>query len=87
MPMGFTRDPGPLPFVTVRDYDKWAPKLANGQIEIVSESPELAMPLQMVRVARTEEITAKECAERGLYTPGVYLGRRLLAVHLEALDA
>lgn len=78
--MGFSRDPGPLPFVTVRDADKWLPRLTNGQIEIRSEGP-FEMPERMVRVAKIEPHVG-ECPAELL---PVYHGKRLVRVHLEAL--
>lgn len=84
MPMGFSVDPGPLPFWTVRDRDKWAPRLANGQIEIVGEGG-FKMPLQMVRVAEIRPIQWFEAADSHLHVPNVYQGRPLIAVRLEAL--
>lgn len=80
--MGFTHDPGPLPFVTIRDAVKWAPRLAAGHIEIIGEHG-CTMPLQMVRVAKIEE-------HDGVCPPEllpVYAGKRLIKVYLEALDA
>lgn len=82
MPMGFTMDPGPLPFVTVRDADKWAPRLANGQIEIRSEGA-FEMPQRMVRVAKVEPHVGA-CPPELL---PVYQGKKLIRVYLEALDA
>lgn len=86
MPMGFSQHPGPLPFVTVRDRDKWAGRLAAGHIEIHGEHG-VDMPMQMVRVRSIESITHEEAAARALHVPGVYRGKHLIAVHLEALDA
>lgn len=82
--MGFSKHPGPLPFVTVRDADKWAPRLTNGQIEIRGEGCDL--PQQMVRVAKFEPITETMCHVNGYHLPEVYTGCPLIAVHLEALD-
>jgi hypothetical protein len=79
--MGFSRHPGPLPFVTVRDADKWGPRLTNGQIEIRGEG--IDMPQQMVRVAKIEPHVGA-CPPELLC---VYHGKRLIDVHLEALDA
>jgi hypothetical protein len=86
MPMGFSHDPGPLPFVTVRDADKWAPRLANGMIEIIGEHG-VELPLQMVRVAEVLEINEAAARLVGWHVPAVYAGRRLIAVRLEALHA
>ena len=79
--MGFSHDPGPLPFFTVRDADKWAPRLTNGQIEIRGEHG-CTMPQQMVRVAKIEPHVGA-CPPELL---PVYHGKRLIRVHLEALD-
>lgn len=76
--MGFTHDPGPLPFVTIRDADKWGTRLANGFIEIIGEHG-CAMPLQMARVVSIEPYTGP-CPE---HLAHVYRGRRLIAVHLD----
>lgn len=77
--MGFSHDPGPLPFVTVRDGDKWGPRLTNGWIEIVGEHG-FAMPLQMCHVAKVEPHTDACPPELA----SVYQGKRLIRVHLEA---
>lgn len=79
--MGFSFDPGPLPFVTVREANKWGPRLTNGQIEIIGEHG-CTMPLQMVRVAKIEPFVGA-CPAHLL---PVYHGRKLISVHLEALD-
>jgi hypothetical protein len=78
--MGFTHDPGPLPFITVRDADKWGPRLTNGQIEIRSEGA-FPMEQRMVRVAKVEPYVGA-CPAELLH---VYHGKRLIRVHLEAL--
>jgi hypothetical protein len=80
--MGFSRaHPGPLPFVTVRDADKWVPRLTNGQIEIRGEHG-VDLPQQMVRVAKVEPFLG-DCPPELL---DVYQGKKLIRVHLEALD-
>lgn len=81
MPMGFSIDPGPLPFATVRDADKWAPRLTNGQIEIIGENG-MQLEQQMVRVAKVEPHVGA-CPPELL---PVYSGKRLIKVYLEALD-
>jgi hypothetical protein len=78
--MGFTIDPGPLPFVTVRDALKWVPRLTNGQIEIRSEGA-FAMAQRMVRVAKVEPHVGA-CPPELL---PIYSGKKLIRVHLEAL--
>lgn len=83
MPMGFSRaHPGPLPFSTIRDRDKWLPRLAYMQVEIVGENG-IKLPQQMVRVAKIEDYVGACPPE--LLT--VYAGKKLIRVHLEALDA
>lgn len=84
MPMGFAVDPGPLPFRTVRDAEKWSGRLAAGTVDIRGEGCE--MPEQLVRVASVEPITHEEAKEQGLYVPSIYRNRRLIVVHLEALN-
>jgi hypothetical protein len=86
MVMGFSQDPGPLPFACVRDAVKWLPRLTNGQIEIRGENG-LALEQRMVRIAEvTYPYTAEEARARGLFVPAVYAGRKLVLVKLEALD-
>jgi len=80
--MGFSIDPGPLPFVTVRDALKWAPRLTNGQIEIRGEHG-VQLEQRMVRVAKVEPHVGA-CPVELL---PVYSGKRLIRVYLEALDA
>lgn len=84
MPMGFSTHPGPLPFRTVRDAVKWAPRLAAGTIDICGEGCDL--PQQLVRVVGMEPITADEARAAGLHVPAIYKGRRLIVVHLEAIN-
>lgn len=81
--LGFSRvHPGPLPFVTVRDADKWAPRLTNGQIEIRGENG-IDLPQRMVRIAKIEPHVGACPAE----LLDVYHGKKLIRVYLEALDA
>jgi hypothetical protein len=82
--MGFTVDPGPLPFATVRDAAKWLPRLANWQIEIRSEAA-FAMPQRMVRVYKIESTTFEEARRWGYYVPPEYKGRELILVYLAEL--
>ena len=86
MAMGFAVDPGPLPFVTVRDREKWEPRLANGQIEIRGELG-LELEQQMVRVVDIMPIEAWQARALRLYVPEIYAGRRLIAVFLDRLIA
>lgn len=82
--LGFSRDPGPLPFATVRDRDKWLPRLANGQIEIRSEG-QFPMEQRMVRVAGVMPIERWQAEGAGYYVPDVYRGKPLILVYLEPL--
>lgn len=80
--MGFTHDPGPLPFVTIRDRDKWAPRLAGHEIvEMQADRPGLTIPAR-AKVVKVEDYTG----ELPMHLAGIYRGRKLIAVHLEALD-
>jgi hypothetical protein len=83
--MGFSYDPGPLPICTVRDAEKWLPRLANGQIEICGEGCDL--PQRMVRVLWVRPIEQWRAEGAGLYVPPVYRGKKLILVYLGALDA
>ena len=78
--LGFSVHPGPLPFVTIRERDKWAPRLTNGQIEIRGEGP-CDMPQQMVRVVKVEAYDGEPPA----HVAALYKGKQLIAVHLEEL--
>lgn len=83
--MGFARHPGPMPIRTVRDLEKWLPRLTNGQIEIRGEGCELEQ--RMVRVVGLSyPYSHEQAAKDGLYVPSVYTGRRLVLVHLAELD-
>lgn len=78
--MGFTHDPGPLPFTTIRDA-KWANRLSgHDRIEIVGEHG-CTMPLQMVRVVSVKPYIG-ECPP---HLAGVYKGKTLVAIRLERL--
>jgi hypothetical protein len=84
--MGFRVDPGPLPFVTVRDAAKWLPRLANGQIEI---SVEVGREVEgkMVRVVCALPITETAAHFAGLHVPASYAGRGLIAIFLDSLPS
>jgi len=78
--MGFSVDPGPLPFVTGAPRDKWGPRLA-GMTQIDLQCDRAASPCQRGRALRS----------RGLHrpdprAPGGPLPRRAaIAVHLEPM--
>lgn len=78
--MGFTHDPGPLPFVTIRDA-KWANRLVElpQLIECIPEHGNPTMRMQVARAVRVEPYTG-ECPA---HLAGVYKGKQLCAVHLE----
>lgn len=81
--MGFSHDPGPLPFVTVRPRDKWGPRLAgHDQVEIQVDRGTFTLPAR-ARVAKIEDYTGPVPA----HLASLYQGKPLIAVHLEALDA
>lgn len=82
MPMGFSVDPGPLPFCTIRDANKWEPRLANGYIEIVGEGA-CSMPLQMARVVDVEPYDPAFHGALPGHLAGPYAGKRLVAVWLD----
>lgn len=76
--MGFSRHPGPLPFSTVRERDKWGPRLTNGFIEIRGEGCDLEQ--QMCRVVKIED--EPECPADLAH---IYKGKALIRVWLEAV--
>lgn len=84
--MGFTVHPGPLPFCTIRDADKWEGRLANGQIEIVGEHG-CTMPQQMVRVVDIDPYDERFHGPLPGHLAALYKGRRLIAVWMDALTS
>lgn len=79
--MGFSTDPGPLPFVTVRPRDKWGPRLAGmDAIDLQSDRPSFKMPPR-ARIAKIEDYTGAVPA----HLAGLYAGQPLIAVHLEQM--
>lgn len=76
--LGFRHHPGPLPFSTVREKDKWGPRLTNGMIEIRGEGCELAQ--QMCRVVKIE--AEPLCP---LELQSLYGNKPLIRVYLEAV--
>jgi hypothetical protein len=80
--MGFSIDPGPLPFVTVRDRDKWLTRIEGLPfIELQVDRGGFTLPPR-ARIAKIEEHVGTCPAE---LLP-VYHGKKLIRVHLEALD-
>lgn len=81
MPMGFSHDPGPLPFATIRDRDKWLPRLTNGCIEIVGEHG-CMMPLTMARVVSVWDYVGPVPA----HLASIYAGKPLILVSLDLMS-
>lgn len=77
--MGFTHDPGQLPFVTIR-HDKWANRLVDLPqfIECVGEHG-CTMGRLVARAVKVEIYTG-ECPP---HLANVYRGQRLCAVYME----
>lgn len=78
--MGFTHDPGPLPFTTIRDA-KWANRLeGHDRIEIVGEHG-CTMPLTMARVVWVEPYNG----DPPPHLASVYKGKRLVRIRLDVI--
>jgi hypothetical protein len=75
--MGFTHDPGPLPFTTIRDA-KWANRLEGIPFVEIQGEHGCTMSYQVARVASVEPFVG-ECPA---HLADVYKGKRLVAVHL-----
>lgn len=87
MPMGFSVDPGPLPFTTIRDA-KWMNRLEGVPpfVEITGEHG-CRIPRQVAKVAWRRQITAEDAKREGLYVPQVYAGKPLCAIRLTKASA
>lgn len=85
--MGFSADPGPLPFTTIRD-GKWMNRLEGVPpfVEITGEHG-CRMPRQVVKVAWRRPITAESARREGLHIPPVYAGKPLFAIRLTRASA
>lgn len=80
--MGFSHDPGPLPFVTVRPRDKWGPRLAGHDIvELQVDRGGFTLPLR-ARLVKIEDYTGPIPG----HLAGIYSGVPLIAVHLEPIN-
>jgi hypothetical protein len=78
MTMGFSFDPGPLPFITIRDQ-KWASRLAYLPMPLrIHGEHGCPMPRQIAEVRHVEPYN--EPCPPGL--AHLYAGKRLVAVHL-----
>jgi hypothetical protein len=76
--MGFSLDPGPLPFVTIRRHD-WANRLTLGELIEVHGEHGCPMPPTAARVVSIEDHLGP--CPSSLAT--VYAGKRLVAIALE----
>lgn len=79
--MGFSHDPGPLPFATVRD-SKWANRLTEGEVVQIQGEHGCGMPKTLARVIRVEPYGGA-CPQ---HLAGVYAGRRLCSVLLDPVS-
>jgi hypothetical protein len=81
--MGFSHDPGPLPFATIRDRDKWEPRLTGmKEIDLQCDRGGFKVPAR-AKVMHIEDYD-------GPIPPalaGIYRGKRLIAVFLAPIDA
>jgi len=78
----FATDPGPFPITTIRDYVKWAPRLAGlEQIEVKGVHG-CTLKYEMVRIVKIEDYAGPVPAHLSFYQ-----GKRLLAVTLDRLIA
>lgn len=81
--MGFSADPGPLPFITVRPRDKWGPRLSGiTAIDLQVDRGAFTLPLR-AKIVKIEDYAGPVPA----HLAGLYKGLPLIAVHLEPLDA
>lgn len=77
--MGFSRDPGPLPFVTIRD-EKWANRLVELPMTLrIHGERGCAMPRAMGLVTKIERYAGAPPA----HLAGLYAGKALVAVHID----
>lgn len=83
--MGFSHDPGPLPFSTVRDA-KWGARLESiGWVGIHGEHG-LDLPYTVCRVIALMKIDHWQAKAAGLPMPAFYAdGRKLVSVYLERM--
>lgn len=79
--MGFSKDPGPLPFITVRPKEKWAPRLAGQSfVEMQVDFGDFTLPPK-AKIAKVEPYTGKVPQ----HLASLYKGRALIAIHLEPM--
>ena len=75
MPMGFSFDPGPLPFTTIRDA-KWANRLEGHSFVEIHGEHGCMMPYQKASVVRIRPYEG-ECPP---HLANVYKGKKLVSV-------
>lgn len=80
--MGFSHDPGPLPFITVRPRDKWGPRVVGqAMIELQCDRGGFEVAPR-ARIVKVEDYTGP--------VPGhlstLYKGLPLIAIHLAPYD-
>lgn len=79
--MEFSRDPGPFPFVTIRERDKWKPRLAGMErIEVIGVHG-CTLKHQWAKVVKIEPYEG--AAPAGL----PYAGKKLIAITLDRYPA
>lgn len=78
--MGFTHDPGPLPFITIR-HDKWANRLVElpQLIECIPEHGNATMRRLVARAVSVVSYSGPCPA----HLANVYKGQRLVAITME----
>lgn len=80
--MGFSYDPGPLPFITVRPRDKWGPRLDGmKEIDLQCDRGGFAVAAR-AKIAKIEPHIGSVPA----HLAGLYKGQALIAVYLETCD-
>lgn len=80
--MGFSHDPGPLPFITVRPRDKWGPRLDGmSAIDLQVDRGAFVLPPR-AKILKVEPYTGEIPA----HLAALYLNTPLIAVHLGPLD-
>lgn len=79
--MGFSHDPGDLPFTTIRRLD-WSNRLSVGDLVMAHGEKGCQFPATYCRVVSIEPY-AGECPA---HLKPVYAGKKLVAIALRAVD-
>ena len=79
--MEFAKDPGPLPFTTIRDAVKWAPRLAGMEVYEVIGVHGCRMPHQVLRIVSIEPYDGPPPSN----VASLYAGRKLIAITFDKL--